>query len=476
MERQFNIGVWTAHFLLVEKKLKFHNNKKSLLIVLAFGFLTVLALYASIWYIYDEAIKYFNEELDRRLTALTQTTATEIAQSLAQKEIQQGSFFEQLRGGQRIGKLLLPVYSFEQELFFTQIRLQEIAKIQELQEITILDSSGKIIVSTNEDLITGKKSQFQIIYPNEIELARIGFPTHSELYQSEDTFFKVYFAGIDVDQNVNFVLCAEVGLGTFTGFIKFKDKIFLIGGVCLFFMVLLIFAQMSFYFQISANEKQLMENENLLAMGRMTAGIAHEIRNPLGIISSTAQRIKRKYGKVKDDPIFDFIPEEVERLGKILTNYLEFSKNDENIGFEKIDLKELLLRVLNGVREDFTELGIEIDFQSNSGDFILQGNSPQLQQVFLNLLLNSKDALEGSEGKIKIRLQKVKGKIELTFEDNGKGISTQVKKSIFEPFFTTKDKGSGLGLYLSKRIIESHNGNVKVDSEGESWTRFTIHF
>ncbi len=456
--------------------MKFPTNKKSLLIVSAFGFITVFALYASIWYIYDEAIKYFNEELDRRLTALTQTTASEIAQSLSEKEIQQGSFFEQLRGRQRGGKLLLPVYSFEQELFFTQIRLQEIAKIQELQEITILDSSGKIIVSTNEDLITGEKSQFQIIYPNEIELARIGFPTHSDLYQSEDAFFKVYFAGIDVDEEVNFVLCAEVGLGTFAGFIEFKDKIFLIGGVCLFFIILLTLAQISVYFQISKNEKQLLKNENLLAMGRMAAGIAHEIRNPLGIINSSAQRIKRKYGKEKEDPIFDFIPEEVDRLGKILTNYLEFSKNDDNVSFEKIDLKTLLRRVANSVQEDFTELGIEVDYQSDSGDFEIQGNSPQLQQVFLNFLLNSKDAFENSKGKIQIRLKKVKSKIELTFEDNGKGISPQVKKSIFEPFFTTKDTGSGLGLYLSKRIIENHNGSVEVNSDGKSWTRLTIHF
>ncbi|KAA3600834.1 MAG: hypothetical protein DWQ06_08405 [Calditrichaeota bacterium] len=457
--------------------MKFPTNKKSLLIVSAFGFITVFALYASIWYIYDEAIKYFNEELDRRLIALTQTTATEIAQSLSEKETQQGSFFEQLRGRQRGGKLLLPVYSFEQELFFTQIRLQEIAKIQELQEITILDSSGKIIVSTNEDLITGEKSQFQIIYPNEIELARIGFPTHSDLYQSEDAFFKVYFAGIDVDEEVNFVLCAEVGLGTFAGFIEFKDKIFLIGGVCLFFIILLTLAQISVYFQISASEKQLIKNENLLAMGRMAAGIAHEIRNPLGIINSTAQRIKRKYGKEKEDPIFDFIPEEVDRLGKILTNYLEFSKNDENISFEKINLKALLRRVSNGVQEDFADFGIEVDFQSGgSEEFFIEGNSPQLQQVFLNFLLNSKDAFENEEGKIKIRLKKVKSKIEITFEDNGKGISQQVRKSIFEPFFTTKDTGSGLGLYLSKRIIENHNGTVEVDSDGKSWTKFKINF
>ncbi|MCC7430760.1 ATP-binding protein [bacterium] len=454
--------------------MNFSSNKKNLLVVSSLGIAAILVLYAGIWLIYNEAIEYFYLEVDRRMEALAKTTSSEIAEKIL--EVEPETKIPKLRQGLLFGSFAPPVYSIEQEVVFMQSRLQEISKIHELQEISILDSAGKILVSSNENLKIGQTWIFNDLFLREITLAKIGFSSRSQFEKSGNEFLKIFFEPVEIDSSTTFVLCLEVGVGTFQEFIKFEDKIFFTGIICLGIVLILVLVQIRLYFQISANENQMIKNENLLAMGRMAAGIAHEIRNPLGIIKTTAQRLQKKYGKETNDPIFGFIDEEVDRLNTILTNYLEFAKNDEKSKFVDFDLKKLIFRLLSSVKEEFLAQSIEISFLCAEEEVVFSGNPPQLQQVFLNFLINSRDAFSGRQGKILIELKKSKNKIEIVFEDDGNGISRQNLKSIFEPFFTTKSTGSGLGLYLSRRIVKNHNGEIEVFSDGKSWARFVVIF
>lgn len=212
-------------------------------------------------------------------------------------------------------------------------------------------------------------------------------------------------------------------------------------------------------------EEKLRQAEHLSAIGEMTAGVSHEIRNPLGIIKSSAQLLKNKMEKLSaDTAIPNIIVEESQRLDTIITDFLDFAKPktpdlhpckiediiEKNVTFLTPQIEELRLNVVQEIAADLPEI---------------PADSAMLHQAFLNILINSFQAMDES-GCITITIRHEQNRIILNFIDDGQGIDEEIQKKIWTPFFTSKDTGTGLGLGIVKNIIQAHNGTITV-SNGE---------
>jgi signal transduction histidine kinase len=222
-----------------------------------------------------------------------------------------------------------------------------------------------------------------------------------------------------------------------------------------------------------ALEAQLHHSERLAALGEMTAGVAHEIRNPLGIISSTAELLKQRLARYEpQDRLAQIIVEESNRLNEKVTEFLDFSR-PRVPNLRPCDLEGVIDRSLELVAPEIERLGITVDREYHLNGHAQAADPDLLHQAFLNILLNAIQSMPAG-GHLTVSTARRGEAEEIRFVDNGQGIDPETLKKVFNPFFTTKEKGSGLGLPIVKSIIESHQGSIKVDSNPGEGTTVTI--
>ncbi|MEZ0324048.1 MAG: ATP-binding protein [Hydrogenothermaceae bacterium] len=227
-------------------------------------------------------------------------------------------------------------------------------------------------------------------------------------------------------------------------------------------------------------EHQIIQSEKLAVIGRLAAGLSHEIKNPLAIISQSVFSLKRRLKKICDEGMINDLIEPLERIERssnrakdIIDRLLNFSKPYYR-NVEKVNLKNII--------EEAVKLAVfqanksEVKISSKLKDIFIKGDRNSLIQLFLNIIINAFESIT-SDGKITITLKYLKKDklAEVSIKDTGIGISPDIIDRIFEPFFTTKEKGTGLGLSVAYRIAKDHNGDIKVKSiEGEG-TEFIIY-
>jgi signal transduction histidine kinase len=224
-----------------------------------------------------------------------------------------------------------------------------------------------------------------------------------------------------------------------------------------------------------ALEGQLHQAERLVALGEMTAGVAHEIRNPLGIISSTAELLKQRLARYEpQNRLAQIIVEESNRLNEKVTEFLDFSR-PRVPNLRPCDLEGVIDRSLELVQPEIERLGITVSRAYYLNGHAQAADPDLLHQAFLNILLNAIQAMPAGGHLTVSTARDPRGQgEEIRFTDNGQGIDPETLKKVFNPFFTTKEKGSGLGLPIVKSIIESHQGTIKIDSDPEQGTTVTI--
>jgi PAS domain S-box-containing protein len=227
-------------------------------------------------------------------------------------------------------------------------------------------------------------------------------------------------------------------------------------------------------------EQQVMHSDKLAALGRLSAGIAHEIGNPLTSISSFAQLLSEMSTDEFTQNSLVIINKHIQRITDIVRRMSTFSRAD-SLNIQYVQLNDILQSTLDLVRLDKrmkTTIDIQVSFDSDLPKTM--ADEGQMSQVFINIILNALDAMpEG--GKLIITSRQVhdeagKDLILIEFIDTGIGISKQELEKIFDPFYTTKEvgQGTGLGLSLSYNIIKRYNGDIRVDSEHGKGTKFTI--
>ncbi|MBI9092731.1 MAG: GHKL domain-containing protein [Desulfobacterium sp.] len=227
----------------------------------------------------------------------------------------------------------------------------------------------------------------------------------------------------------------------------------------------------------------LIQTDKMAALGKMAAGVAHEINNPLGIIATKAGWMRdlleeeafRNSDNFKEyDGALRKIEEHVERAGKVTHNMLGFARSMEPV-MERVNINGVLKKTLEFLDHHAQINNIRINTGFDDAIPEIMSDRSQLQQVFLNIINNAVDAIE-KQGTITVETAKNAETLVIDIKDTGKGIPDTVKKRIFDPFFTTKaaEKGTGLGLSITYRIIEKLGGTIRVKSRKGKGTCFTV--
>ena len=218
-------------------------------------------------------------------------------------------------------------------------------------------------------------------------------------------------------------------------------------------------------------EQRLSRAENLAAMGRLTATLAHEIKNPLAIIRGSAERLRG--GDAETQRMAQFVIEEVDRLSRTVGRYLQFARGGEqDVGRgDAIAALDQTLALLEG---ELAARNITVERFRGAGDSATVRLDPEsLKQVYLNLLLNAADA-SPSGGRLEVRDRAEPGRYEVEITDHGRGIAPEMLARLGSPFLTTKAQGSGLGLFLTRRLVQSSGGDLVIKSEVGSGTTCVV--
>ena len=225
------------------------------------------------------------------------------------------------------------------------------------------------------------------------------------------------------------------------------------------------------YQQQKTRLKKMYRADRLAMLGQLAAGAAHEIRNPLTSIRSTIQYLLKDLQDSKKRMLVTDIIEEVDRINEIIEGLLSFSKPSAP-QTEQVNLEQLLEQTVNLVATTARKKNISIASDFNASEKNLKADPAQLKQVFLNIIMNSLQAMHaGGNLHILVDIKKSTGLISdskdcfyIVFTDSGEGISPENLEHIFDPFFTTKKEGTGIGLSISYGIIQQHHGDIEIES------------
>ncbi|HME90707.1 MAG TPA: ATP-binding protein, partial [Myxococcaceae bacterium] len=226
--------------------------------------------------------------------------------------------------------------------------------------------------------------------------------------------------------------------------------------------------------------EKMRERDRLAALGEMAAGLAHEIRNPLGAIKGAAQCLDPRRLPGEDGEFLEVIVEEVNRLNGVVSAFLDYARPLKQ-NFGPTDINEVVTRTIRLIQNEIPA-NIELKLDLRQGLARVEGDAEQLKQVLINLVQNALEAIGQASGQIAIRtiapdrLGDFRGMdaVELQVTDTGGGIPGDQQLNIFVPFFTTKQKGTGLGLAICQRIVKNHGGGISVQSRVGEGSTFII--
>jgi len=239
--------------------------------------------------------------------------------------------------------------------------------------------------------------------------------------------------------------------------------------------------------ELKDTQFQLIQSGKLAALGEMSSGLAHEINNPLFLIKGFNNRIKAElsdYNKDAYEKIRDYVEEingNSQRIMKIINHFREFSRQAEH-DFTPISINDVVSRSFILLNEQLKLRSINIKQNLIAEDIKIMGSGNQLEQVFINIITNARDAIEnvhGTNGGELVVCTRREGKSAIVeFTDNGTGVDEEKQQRIFDPFYTTKEvgKGTGLGLSISHGIVTNHKGQISCKSKLGEGTSFKVEF
>jgi signal transduction histidine kinase len=380
----------------------------------------------------------------------------------------QDSLSERLRSTALLSAELLErdLTSFDDpyESGLARITLAHIRTEHPLEAAYIIDSDRKVLLDSRPELewqtLRSYLTQDSMLISRALEQGNAVSP----LYSIQGNYFKNVYQRLIPLQGEPVILVLEGNAGFFRSMEQFRGALIIAaitsGILYLFLTGFLIIATSRFL----RTERQLEQSKRLASLGQMAATVAHEIRNPLGIIKSSSDILKKKSVPAEHNELIQFIDDEVQRINRLINDFLALSKQPK-LSITKQNLSEQLESLVYSLKQAHPH----IEFKTKiAPDLVVYYDQDRLQQVLLNILQNSIQALEGKFEKIEISAHLFRAKrklfIAIKIADNGPGISTHPEQ-IFEPFYTTKARGTGLGLAVSKRIIESHHGFIRVSNQ-----------
>jgi two-component system sensor histidine kinase HydH len=226
--------------------------------------------------------------------------------------------------------------------------------------------------------------------------------------------------------------------------------------------------------ELQTARREVIQSERLAAVGELAAGVAHEMRNPLTSVKLLLQHASRQPETFRlSGSQFQLILKEIGRMESTIQGLLDFSRRPM-LNRVRHDLRDTLSRSMNLVDGRLRQGRIELITAISQDPLWFDGDSEQLNQVFVNLLLNSIEAMEDG-GQLHVAARRgSRETVEVIVQDSGTGIAPEVAARLFEPFTTTKERGTGLGLAISHRIVTEHGGSIHVSSQSQQGTRFVV--
>ena len=223
-------------------------------------------------------------------------------------------------------------------------------------------------------------------------------------------------------------------------------------------------------------QAQMRRSERLAALGQLTAGLAHELRNPMGTMKSSAELLARNVAPDNEiaREMAGYISSEVDRTNLIITRFLEFAR-PRNLQLETAPIEPLLDRVIEQVKREKTGNAATVTIEKDCPPGVpeLEFDSQLMERVFSNLIMNAAQA-SNPGGVVTVKTSHTAGQVEISVIDRGTGIDAKNLESIFNPFFTTKSDGVGLGLAIVSKIVDDHGGKITVESVLGEGTTFRV--
>jgi two-component system sensor histidine kinase HydH len=215
-------------------------------------------------------------------------------------------------------------------------------------------------------------------------------------------------------------------------------------------------------------QAEARRSERLAALGQLSAGLAHEIRNPLGVIKGSAEMLSQKLGESNalTSELAGYILTETNRLSALVTRFLDFARPLQ-LDLSPQDITTVLDRALNDVAKLWKGGGVRVERDYESGLPPVPLDEALCEQAFLNIIQNAYDAMGSGGGSLRVKVSRSRNSdregVEVRIEDSGPGIPLELREQIFNPFVTTKKTGVGLGLSIVSRIIDGHQGKIRIE-------------
>ena len=437
-----------------------HNNgmsgaSKRFVAIAVFTALLIVLVNLAWWLYYDRTAGLLEDQLARRLRALAVTAASAIEPSL-------------------IDNLILD----DPAAYLTAIRTLEAVKAADsLAEAFIITDNYHYLATT----LLERDTAYFLAALNSRYVDSILFtgapPLVTATYQTGGIFLKTAFAPLyDSDGVLAAVLGLEANVDYFDALGELRRNLYYSTGLSLAGSLLFGLLFLALQRRINSAERQLFLAQTESYLGRMVSVVAHEIKNPLMIIRGSAERVKRK----TEIDEAGYIVEEVDRLNQIVSGYLDFARAGGSMlageTAEQFDLVEMAGALKTHLDRTYADQPIDWLESPAPVTLLVTGYRRSLRQVLLNLLLNGVEACHSAGKPVRVGLEigAVERGVRIAVVDHGPGLSRKEIARIADPFYTTKHTGSGLGLFVSRKIIRDMGGTLEITSTEGSGSRCVI--
>ncbi len=344
--------------------------------------------------------------------------------------------------------------------------LEAIRSNSHLQSIMLLSPKGEILVASPQNAGHGALSS--LAHNRYFRQALSGRAAVSDMEEyAGESFMSAYAPVQNIDGFTVAVLAIEAKADFFSVLTSLKNRLLLFSMLNLALISLIALFLFRAIQRSMRYQSELKDQEHLVQLGSMSASVAHELRNPLGIIVGTNDVIRKKYAD-REDELFDYIPQEIKRLNGLIDHFLTFARSPQ-IQVGALDMQALLMRIKMSLKES-QRARLRVTAPDTCS---ILTDASLLEQAVMNLLINAFQASKPNDS-VELHIsQPAKNRLRLVVQDKGPGVPKAQRETIFKPFFTTKEKGTGLGLAITKRLIDHLQGTLSLES-AETGSRFVI--
>ena len=355
-------------------------------------------------------------------------------------------------------------------LLTLQAQLDALCSATGLANAAVLDDSGRALYDVRAGLVEpGTASGYDSLAHASLVRARAGASVAFAPFRRDGRDVRAAAAPVPSEPGV--VLVTEAYPAWGGELARLRRDLLLLAAVSVLAVAALAALVMRANASQLALERRLSRSENLAAMGRMTATLAHEIKNPLAIIRGSARRL----GKLEPEAasMADSVVEEVDRLSATVNRYLEFARGGAAEAGASGDAIATLAATLDLVEGEFRVHACSLERLGEWTAAPVSLDDSSLKQVWLNLVQNALETLPAG-GRLRVTCERAEGRVRVRVADDGPGVPADVLARLGEPFFTTRAQGTGLGLYLSRQLVQGAGGTLEVASREGTGTTITV--